>query len=60
MSSYVPTVLSAARPGVFDREVDRIFDEALRALGTTDRVWAPACNAWEDGRSEEHTLNSSH
>lgn len=49
MSSYVPTVLSAVRPGVFDREVDRIFDEALQALGTTDRAWAPACNAWEDG-----------
>jgi HSP20 family protein len=34
---------------MFDRQIDRIFDEALRALGASDQAWTPACNAWEDG-----------
>ena len=49
MSTYLPAVLSSIRSDVFDRQIDRMFDEALRAFGTSDQSWAPACNAWEDG-----------
>ncbi len=49
MSSYVPTVASPVRAGSFDREIDRMFDEALRAFGVSGQAWAPACNTWEDG-----------
>lgn len=48
MSSYVQSVVSPVRAGSFDREIDRMFDEALRAFGMPGQVWAPACNAWED------------
>ncbi|HSA60905.1 MAG TPA: Hsp20/alpha crystallin family protein [Nitrospiraceae bacterium] len=48
MSTYLPAVLSSIRPDAFDRQIDRIFDEALRAFGTPDQAWAPASNAWED------------
>lgn len=48
MSSYLPSVISAIRTDGFDRQIDRLFDEALRAFGTSDDTWAPACNAWED------------
>lgn len=48
MSSYVPSVVSPVRAGSFDREIDRMFDEALHAFGVSGQVWAPACNAWED------------
>ena len=48
MSSYVPSVVSPVRAGSFDREVDRMFDEALRAFVVSGQAWAPACNAWED------------
>jgi HSP20 family protein len=46
MSTYLPTMLSPMTPDVFDRQIDRVFDEALRAFGAS--VWVPACNAWED------------
>ncbi len=48
MSSYVPSVVSPVRAGSFDREIDRMFDEALRAFGVSGQAWGPACNAWED------------
>lgn len=48
MSSYVPSVVSPVRAGSFDREIDRMFDEALRAFGVSGQAWAPACNARED------------
>jgi HSP20 family protein len=48
MSTYLPSVLSSISPDVFDRQIDRVFDEALRAFGASDQTWAPACNAWED------------
>lgn len=47
MSTFMPTVWSSIRPDVFDRQIDRIFDEALREYGT-GQDWVPACNAWED------------
>ena len=50
MSSYVPSVVSPVRAGSFDREIDRMFDEALRAFGVSGQAWAPACNAWEDSK----------
>ncbi len=49
MSTYLPAVLASIRRDAFDRQIDRMFDEALRTFGTPDQKWAPACNAWEDG-----------
>lgn len=48
MSTYLPSVLSAVRTDTFDRQIDRMFDEALRAFGTIESAWAPDSNAWED------------
>jgi HSP20 family protein len=44
MTNYMPNVLSAG----FDRQIDRVFEEALRAIGASDGSWVPACNVWED------------
>jgi HSP20 family protein len=48
MSIYLPTGLSSMTRDVFNRQIDRVFDEALRAFEGSDQVWVPACNAWED------------
>jgi HSP20 family protein len=48
MSAYLPAVFSTVLPDNFDRQIDRMFEEALRAFGTSESAWVPACNAWED------------
>ncbi len=48
MTSYLPSVISTIRTDTFDRQVDRLFNEALQAFNTGDQPWAPASNAWED------------
>ena len=48
MTAYLPSVISAIRSNGFDQQIDRMFDEALRALGTSERGWAPNCNVWDD------------
>jgi HSP20 family protein len=48
MSTYMPSVWSSIRPDVFDRQIDRLFDEALREFGASAQDWVPACNVWED------------
>lgn len=48
MTSYLPSVISTIRTDAFDRQVDRLFNEALRAFDAGDQTWAPASNAWED------------
>ncbi len=48
MSTYLPTVISSIGSDTFDRQIDRVLDEALRAFGASEASWAPACNAWED------------
>jgi HSP20 family protein len=48
MSTYLPAVFSTVRPDTFDRQIDRMFEEALRAFGTSESAWVPACNVWED------------
>ncbi len=48
MTSYLPSVISTIRTDSFDRQVDRLFNEALRAFDVGDQTWAPASNAWED------------
>jgi HSP20 family protein len=48
MSSYLPSVVSTIRTDAFDRQVDRLFNEALQAFGAADQTWVPASNAWED------------
>ena len=47
MSIYVPAVVSTVRPDAFDHQIDRMFEDALRAFGT-EAAWVPACNASED------------
>jgi HSP20 family protein len=49
MRTYLPAVLSSVGSDVFERQIDRMFDEALRAPGTADQGWMPPCNVWEDG-----------
>jgi HSP20 family protein len=46
MSSFMPTVMSPRREE--DRQIDRMLDEALRALGASGDSWVPACNVWDD------------
>ena len=48
MSTYLPAVFSTVRPDTFDGQIDRMFEEALHAFGTSRGEWVPACNAWED------------
>lgn len=48
MTSYLPNVLSNIRTDAFDRQVDRLFNEALRAFDASSQTWVPASNAWED------------
>lgn len=48
MTSYLPGVISTIHTDAFDRQVDRLFNEALRAFEAGDQTWAPASNAWED------------
>jgi HSP20 family protein len=48
MNSYLPSVISSARTDEFDRQIDQLFNEAMRAFGASDGLWAPDCNVWED------------
>ena len=48
MTSYLPRVISTIRTDAFDRQVDRLFNEALQSFESGDQTWAPASNAWED------------
>ncbi|HET7909848.1 MAG TPA: Hsp20/alpha crystallin family protein [Nitrospira sp.] len=48
MSTFLPAPFSSVRPDAFDRQIDRIFEDALRAFGSSDGSWVPPCNAWED------------
>lgn len=48
MSTYLPSVISTIQTDAFDRQVDRLFNEALRAFDAADQTWVPASNAWED------------
>lgn len=50
MNSYLPSVISSVRTDEFDRQIDQLFNEAMRALGASDGygLWAPECNVWED------------
>lgn len=48
MTSYLPSVVSTIRTDAFDRQVDRLFNEALQAFDAANQTWTPASNAWED------------
>lgn len=48
MSTYLPSVVSTIRTDAFDRQIDRLFNEAVRAFDAGDQTWVPASNAWED------------
>ncbi|MGC3975618.1 MAG: Hsp20/alpha crystallin family protein, partial [Nitrospira sp.] len=48
MTSYLPSGMSTIRSDAFDRQVDRLFNEALRAFAGADQTGGPASNAWED------------
>ncbi len=32
----------------FDSQLDRLFDDAVRAVGRTASTWSPRCNVYED------------
>ena len=44
MTTYLPHLMTNG----FERQIDRLFEETIRALATSDGVWTPAANAWED------------
>jgi HSP20 family protein len=48
MSTYLPAVISSTKSNAFDRQIDRMFEEALRAWDAPVKTWVPACNVWED------------
>ncbi|MCP9446065.1 MAG: Hsp20/alpha crystallin family protein [Nitrospira sp.] len=50
MNGYLPSVISSVRTDEFDRQIDQLFNEAMRAFGASDGhgLWAPDCNVWED------------
>jgi len=48
MSTYLPSVVSTIRTDAFDRQIDRLFNEAVRVFDAPDQTWVPAANAWED------------
>ncbi|MDX2252907.1 MAG: hypothetical protein NW202_11505 [Nitrospira sp.] len=48
MNAYLPSVISAMQTDAFDRQVDHLFNEALRAYDSAGQTWVPASNAWED------------
>jgi HSP20 family protein len=48
MTNYLPTVISTIRTDSFDRQVDHLFHEALKAFDANGERWAPASNVWED------------
>lgn len=35
----------------FDTQIDRLFDEAVRAVSRWRSAWEPACNAYEDANN---------
>jgi HSP20 family protein len=48
MSSSIPTVRSSIDSHVLNRQIDRLFDEAVGECGTGGDHWVPACNVRED------------
>jgi HSP20 family protein len=48
MTTYLPALMSSIGQESFDRQIDRMFDEAVRSFSKARTAWAPACNAWED------------
>lgn len=48
MNTYLPNVVSTIRTDAFDRQIDRLFDEAVRAFNAADQTWVPTSNGWED------------
>ena len=48
MSTCTPSVGPSIKPDMLDREIDRLFDEALREVGGSGQDGAPPSNVWED------------
>ncbi|MCP9454699.1 MAG: Hsp20/alpha crystallin family protein [Nitrospira sp.] len=48
MTTYVPSVIASVRTDDFERQIDQLFGEALRAFSVSESMWTPACNVWED------------
>lgn len=48
MTSYRAALVSPIRQDSFDRQIDRLLEDAVSAFGVNGSAWAPASNAWED------------
>lgn len=48
MTSYHAAVVAPIGQDSFDRQIDRLLEDAASAFGVSGVAWAPASNAWED------------
>lgn len=48
MTSYHAAVVAPIGQDSFDRQIDRLLEDAVSAFGVSGVAWAPASNAWED------------
>lgn len=48
MTSYHAAVVAPIGQDSFDRQIDRLLEDAVSAFGISGVAWAPASNAWED------------
>src|SRR5687767_49087 len=48
MNTYLPNMRSSIKSEVFDRQIDRMFDEVLGQFHPTGSQWVQGCTVWED------------
>lgn len=48
MTSYHAAVMAPIGQDSFDRQIDRLLEDAVSAFGVHGAAWAPSSNAWED------------
>lgn len=48
MTNYRAALVSPIGHDSFDRQIDRLLEDAVSAFAVDASAWAPASNAWED------------
>ena len=48
MTSYHAALVAPIEQDSFDRQIDRLLEDAVSAFGVSGIAWAPASDAWED------------